>query len=204
MTTTQSTTAIYARVSTTDQNPETQLRELRAFTKSRKLSPVLEFVDTISGATKNRPQLDELMDEARKGKIKQVIVWKFDRFARSLAHLVNTLEEFHSLGIEFVSYTESIDTRTPTGKLFFGMVANFAEFERNVIQERIKAGIARARAEGKHLGRPQEIAKETKAQVFKLHKKGLSQRAIAKQLNLPAGTVSVYISRSKKQKPVKK
>jgi DNA invertase Pin-like site-specific DNA recombinase len=156
--------AIYARVSTRDQEPKTQLRELGSYAKRRQLRVVYELVDRESGANEKRPQLDKLMDLARKRKVDVVLAWKFDRFARSTKHLVTALEEFRELGIDFISYTENVDTSTPAGKALFTMVSAFAEFERDLIGERVKAGLDRARAEGIALGRPR-IDRNARTQI---------------------------------------
>src|SRR3989441_1266944 len=148
--------AIYARVSTTNgQDPELQLRELREYCQRRGWEIAGEYVDVgISGAKERRPELDRLMAEARKRRLDAVVVYRYDRFARSLRQLVNSLEEFRSLGIDFVSLHEGVDTSTPNGRLVFGIFASIAEFERELIRDRVRSGIASARAKGKHLGRP--------------------------------------------------
>lgn len=153
--------AIYARVSTNQidsltgrmrQNPETQLQPLRAYAAQRGWMIFHEYVDRISSA-KVRPQLNQMMDDARKRKFKAVLVWKFDRFARSSKHLILSLEEFNSLGIDFVSYSENIDTSSPIGKAMFAVIAALAELERNLIIERVTAGVSRVRARGGDWGR---------------------------------------------------
>jgi len=186
--------AIYARVSTRDQEPKTQLKELRAYARRRRLKVIVELVDTESGAARSRPQLDKLMDLARKREVDVVLVWKFDRFARSTKHLVDALEEFHGLGVDFISYTESIDTTTPAGKALFTMVSAFAEFERSLIGERVKAGLDRAKAEGIQLGRP-SIDSGTVAEIRK-RRRSASVRQVARDMALPASTVAKY-SRTK-------
>ena len=148
-------TAIYARVSTKDQNCELQLRDLRTFCAARSFTLVREFVDVgESGAKDSRPQLNELMAEARKRKLDAVVVWRFDSFARSTKHLLLALEEFRSLGVQFISYQENIDTSTPLGQALFTIVAAVAQLERDLIRERVTAGIRVARQNGKRLGRP--------------------------------------------------
>lgn len=148
-------TALYARVSTSDkgQDPEVQLRELREYCERRGWIIVGEYVDTCTGAKDRRPALDRLMQDAKRRKIDAVLVWKLDRFGRSLRHLLNSLAEFDALGISFASYTNAIDTTTPAGKLMFSMLGAFAEFERDLIHERVRAGIAHRRAKGLHVGR---------------------------------------------------
>src|SRR5258708_1216896 len=146
--------ALYARVSTADQNCEVQLQDLRRFAGQR-FSPYQEYIHVGgSGAPGHRPQLDILMKDAHKRRFDVVLVWKFDRFARSLKHLIASLDEFSALGIDFVSYTEGVDTTTPAGQLLFHIVGAVAQFERDLIAERVRAGLAHARAMGKHIGRP--------------------------------------------------
>jgi len=150
--------ALYARVSTKqDQDPEVQLGELRTYCEHRGWPVVAEFVDKgVSGAKDRRPALDDLMRSARRGRLDAVVVWKFDRFARSVRHLVTALAEFQSLAVDFVSITEAIDTSTPLGRAMFAIVGAIAEFERELIRERVRAGVAKARASGKRLGRPRK------------------------------------------------
>src|SRR5579872_6928389 len=152
--------AIYARVSTSHhgQDPSVQTRELREYCERRGLVIVGEYVDTgISGAKERRPQLDRIMTDCRQRRFDAVLVYRYDRFARSLRHLVNALEEFRALGIEFISLHEGVDTSTPNGRLIFGIFASIAEFERELIRDRVKSGIAAARSKGKKLGRPHAI-----------------------------------------------
>jgi DNA invertase Pin-like site-specific DNA recombinase len=182
---------IYARVSTRAQQPRTQLRELKAYAKRRGFAVEHELIDIESGAKPDRPKLAELMDLARKRKVDVVLVWKFDRFARSTKQLITALEEFRELGIDFISYTENIDTSTPAGKVLFTVISAFAEFERDLIRERVRAGLDRARAEGTRLGRPaldDNIIKE----IRRLRKKGRTVRAIARETGLSLGVVSKY------------
>jgi DNA invertase Pin-like site-specific DNA recombinase len=146
---------LYARVSTKDQDPELQLDELRRVADQRGWTVVEAYVDHgVSGAKAKRPALDQLMDDARAGKLDVVAVWKFDRFARSTQHLLQALEEFRACGVDFISVRESIDTSTPMGKMVFTLIAAVAEMERAMIRERVQAGVDRARAAGKHCGRP--------------------------------------------------
>jgi DNA invertase Pin-like site-specific DNA recombinase len=133
--------ALYARVSTVDQNCELQLRELRDYCHRREWAIAGEFIDHgVSGAKDSRPELNKLMRSARPREFDVVIVWRFDRFARSVKHLVLALEEFQSLGIGFVSYSEALDTSTPIGKAMFTIIGAMAELERNVIRERVEPG----------------------------------------------------------------
>ncbi len=192
--------AIYARVSTTDQQPRTQLRELRAYAKRRGLRVIDEFVDRESGAKFSRPRLNELMELARKRQLDVVLVWKFDRFARSSQQLINALEEFRGLDVDFISYTENIDTTTPTGKAFFTVISAFAEFERSLIRERVVAGLNRARADGVTLGRP-TIDHDQLRVIRKLRREGLSLRAIASATGLSRSVVSKYTTPARRRRP---
>ena len=179
--------ALYARVSTLDQNCEVQLQDLRRYAGQR-FAQYREYIDVgVSGAQRHRPQLDALMKDAHKRLFDVVLVWKFDRFARSLKHLIESLDEFGSLGIDFVSYTEGVDTTTPTGQLLFHIVGAVAQFERDLIAERVRAGMAHARAMGKRIGRPRaEIDVQS---VATLRSQGKSWRGIARVLNAPASRV---------------
>lgn len=152
--------ALYARVSTTNghQDPETQLYALREFVKNRGWEVVDEYVDKgVSGSKDSRPALNKLMADAHQRKFDVVAVWKLDRFGRSLRHLVNSLAEFEALGIAFVSQTDSLDMTTPGGRLMFNVIASMAQFERELIQERVRAGMRRAKAKGSKIGRPKAV-----------------------------------------------
>lgn len=188
----QNRAAIYARVSTQDQNPDTQLRELRTYAKARGLQIVHEFVDKESGAKEDRPELDKLWKAVKAREIDAVLVWKFDRFARSTKQLVDALAEFQHLGVDFISQTEQIDTSSPAGRVVFTVISAFAEFERDIISERIRSGLARARAQGKRLGQKPRSDVEKK-EILTLREKGLSYNEIAKQTGIPRGTVSRYV-----------
>src|SRR5918998_759570 len=147
---------IYARVSTTDrgQDPETQLRQLREYAERRGFAVTAEYVDRASGTKNDRAEYRAMLEAARRRQFEVLLVWRYDRFARSMRELVNALAEFESLGIDFISYNEGADTTTPQGKLLFGIMASLAEFERSLIAERVKAGMQRAKAQGKQMGRP--------------------------------------------------
>jgi DNA invertase Pin-like site-specific DNA recombinase len=147
---------IYARVSTnTGQSPEMQTTELKEYCRNRGWRLTEEYVDRgISGAKDSRPGLNQLISDAHRRRFDVVVVWKFDRFARSVSHLLRALETFRSLGIEFVSLSEQVDTSTPTGKMVFTVLGAVAELERSLIAERVRAGLRNARANGKKLGRP--------------------------------------------------
>jgi len=172
--------AIYARVSTLwGQSPQMQLDVLREYAARRGLAVVAEFVDQgVSGARDQRPELDRLMVGARRRAFDLVLVYRFDRFARSVRHLVTALDEFQALGIEFVSYGESVDTSTPMGRAMFSIVAALAELERDIIVERSVEGQRRARARGKHIGRPRRQVDA--ARILRLRTEGRSLRAIAR------------------------
>ena len=147
--------AVYARVSTSDQSTESQLLDLRRYVRERGWDIFKEYVDEgISGTKDSRPALNELMDDARKRRFDVVLVWRFDRFARSTKHLILALEEFKNLGVDFVSFQENIDTSSPLGSAIFTIISAVAQLERDIIAERVKAGLRRARENGKKLGRP--------------------------------------------------
>jgi len=147
--------ALYVRVSSGEQNTGAQERALREYVQRRGWKLQQIYLDQcVSGASSNRPALNELLKACRRGSVDVVVVWKFDRFARSLKQLMSGLETCQALGIDFVSVTESIDTSLPSGELVFQMIGAVAQFERSLIGERVKAGLANARANGKSLGRP--------------------------------------------------
>lgn len=182
--------ALYSRVSTTNhgQDPEVQLRELREFCQRRGWDVSREYVDAgISGAKERRPELHRLMTDARKRRFDAVVVYRYDRFARSLRHLVNALDEFSALGIDFVSIHEGVDTSTPNGRLVFGIFASIAEFERELIRQRVKSGLAAAKARGRRLGRP--CVRIDAKQAKELRAAGLSYPAIAAKLGTSFGTI---------------
>lgn len=181
--------ALYARVSTTSgQHPEMQLAELRAYCERRGWSVSAEYVDVgISGARERRPQLDRLLAACRKRRVDAVVVYRYDRFARSLRQLVNALEEFRSLGIDFISLHEGVDTSTPNGRLIFGIFATIAEFERELIRDRVRSGLAAARAKGKRLGRPR--ADLDVSRIAALRASGASWRAVARAMGVDVATV---------------
>lgn len=177
--------AIYARVSTTDkgQDVDLQLRDLRSHVEARGWQTFKEYVDNgISGLKDKRPSLDMMMNNARKRKFDLVLVWRFDRFARSTKHLVNVLDEFNHLGIDFISYMENIDTSSPMGKAMFTITSAIAELELSILKERVKAGLVNARAKGKTLGRPS--AKVDTEELLQLRGRGLSIREIGARLQV--------------------
>lgn len=180
--------AIYARVSTNNgQNPEMQLRELRDYCQRRNWEIAGEHVDAgVSGAKEHRPALDRLLVECRKRRVDAVVVYRYDRFARSLRQLVNALEEFRALGIDFVSLHEGVDTSTPNGRLVFGIFASIAEFERELIRDRVRSGLACAKARGKRLGRPRVAV--DRVRIASLRAQGQSWATICKELRVSKGT----------------
>jgi DNA invertase Pin-like site-specific DNA recombinase len=180
--------AMYARVSTINgQDPEMQLRELREYAEKRKWTVFREYVDVgVSGAKERRLELDKLLADAHRRKFDAVIVWKFDRFARSVSHLLRALETFRAQGIEFVSLSEQVDTSTPTGKMIFTVLGAVAELERSLIVERVRAGLRNARSKGKRLGRPRKIGNSD--QIKLLRAKGASWRAVGIALGVSPST----------------
>ncbi len=190
--------AIYARVSTGEQSPEAQLRELRAYAALRGFVVTREYIDQASGDVRRRrraPEFEALMHDARRRRFDCVLVWKYGRFARTLGALIGALQEFRDLGVDFISHTQAIDTTTPMGRLFFHVIGSFAEFERDVIVERVKAGLANARAKGRRLGRP---VKDPGAagRVAAMRETGMSLRAIAAAEGLSASGVRKMLMRT--------
>jgi DNA invertase Pin-like site-specific DNA recombinase len=182
--------AIYARVSTTGlgQSPEMQVRELREYCERRGWQIAGEYVDAgISGAKDSRPELNKMMADAHRRRFDAVVVWKFDRFARSVSHLLRALETFNALGIGFVSLSEQIDTSTPTGKMVFTVLGAVAELERSLIAERVRAGLRNARAKGTRLGRPRVIVDASS--VARLRAEGRTVREIADALGVSRSLV---------------
>src|ERR1700677_3042483 len=181
--------AIYARISTINhgQDVSMQTRELRQFAEARSWQIAGEYIDAgVSGAKDSRPELNRLMADAHKRRFDTVIVWRFDRFARSVSHLLRALENFKALGIEFVSLSEQVDTSTPTGKMVFTVLGAVAELERSLIAERVRAGLRNARAKGKRLGRPRVIVDA--ARVAALRAQGRSWREITTEMAISKGS----------------
>jgi len=189
--------AIYTRVSTNDQSVEMQTQDLRRYCDQRGFEVFKEYCDQgISGTKDKRPALDELMSDAKKKKFDVVLVWRFDRFARSTKHLITALEEFRHLGIEFISYQENVDTASPLGKAMFTIVSAIAELERNILLERVKAGLRRAKENGKILGRPRRVDINV-AELRRLRdKEKLSFRQIAKRVKASSATVYKTLQKS--------
>lgn len=181
--------AIYARVSTTNhgQDVSMQTRELRQFAEARGWTVAGEYIDEgVSGAKDSRPELNRLMADAHKRCFDVVCVWRFDRFARSVSHLLRALETFKALGIDFVSYSEQMDTSTPAGKMVFIVLGAVAELERSLIAERVRAGLRNARSKGKKLGRPRVAVNA--ARIASLRASGASWQTITRELGVSAGT----------------
>ncbi len=186
---------IYARVSTLDrgQDPENQLSVLREHADRRGFDVVGEFVDRASGTNEERAEYQKLLGVARRRELDAVLVWRYDRFARSLSALVNALAEFNSLGVDFLSYQEQIDTTSPQGKLFFGIVSSMAEFESSLISERVRLGMERARKDGRRISRP-PISKAKQDEIVRLHQAGNSLRQIGLLVGVNHTTVAKYVN----------
>src|SRR5450755_1013048 len=182
--------AIYARVSTLNHGQDVglQTRELRQFAEARGWSIAGEYIDAgVSGTKDSRPELNRLMSDAHKRRFDVVCVWRFDRFARSVSHLLRALEAFKALGIEFVSFSEQMDTSTPAGKMVFTVLGAVAELERSLIVERVRAGLRNAKAKGRYLGRPRVVVDAVS--IAALRSQGLSWARIGEKLGLGEGTV---------------
>src|SRR6478736_9413371 len=170
--------ALYLRVSTVDQHPETQLLDLRQMAAQRGYEIVAEFTDKISGTKAKRPGLDQMMADARRGRFDAVLVWASDRIARSVKHFLDVLDELNRIGVEYVSFREQIDTGGPLGRAIIVIIGAIAELERSLIVERVRAGMRRAKLEGRSIGRrPLELDRQG---IQRDRKQGQSQRKIAK------------------------
>jgi DNA invertase Pin-like site-specific DNA recombinase len=185
---------IYARVSTLiGQRPEMQVTELREYASRRGWEIFSEYVDSgISGSKESRPELNRLMSDAHQRKIDAVLVWKIDRFGRSLKHLVNSLAELSAYGVAFISLRDNLDLSTPSGRLMFQIIGAMAEFERSLIQERVRAGLRNAKLKGKVLGRPRRIVSSD--EMTRLREQGASFREIARAVGASAGTVRTRLN----------
>ena len=181
--------ALYLRVSSFDQNPQTQVHDLRSLATQRNLEIVKEYVDHgISGTRTRRPGLDELMQDARHGRFDIVLVWACDRLARSVKHFLDVLDELNHLNIEFLSFREQIDTGGPLGRAIVIIVGAIAELERSLIIERVRAGMRRAKLEGRHVGRiPLDL---DRASILRHRAHGQSLSQIAKTFQISRATVS--------------
>jgi DNA invertase Pin-like site-specific DNA recombinase len=189
----QKKVAIYTRVSTDEQKTDLQLMDLKEYVRKRGYTIYNIYEDIISGAAKERQALDQLMDDAKKRKFDIVLVWKFDRFARSLKMLVDGLALFQELGIDFISYKENIDTTTSMGKLIFNINSAYAEFERDIIRDRVKAGVKAKREKTNGVWGRKEVASNIKTQIRDLIIQGVSIRKAAKTLHIAKGTVQKYM-----------
>ena len=188
---------LYARVSTHDQQTlPMQLAAMRDYAKKRKWTVTVEIKDIGSGAIR-RQKRENLIDAARRREIDLVIVWRLDRWGRSLVDLVSTFQELNALNVGFVSLSEALDLTTPSGRALAGMLAVFAEFERDILRDRVKAGIDQARKEGKPHGRPKTVANLVK-EMQRLRKGGLSNRAIAKHLAVGRTSVIRLLPRKRR------
>ena len=179
--------ALYLRVSTLDQHPETQLYDVRQLAQQRGFQIEHEYTDKISGTRARRPGLDQLLADARRGKFDVVMVWAFDRMARSVKHLLEVLDELNHLNIEFISFRENIDTGGALGRAVVVIIGAIAELERNLIIERVRAGLRRARLEGRHIGR-QPLTLDEPA-ILNARASGHSLRQIAKTHRISTATV---------------
>lgn len=187
-------TAIYARISTdeTRQNPETQLRQLREYAVHRGFHIVGEYIDSASGKHAERTSYQKLIETVRKRQVDVVLVFHYDRLARSTVELITRVEEFHRLGVDFISYQQHVDTTTDIGKLYFTIMAGLAEYESAQIGRRVKAGMERAKAQGKRVSRP-PLAARTRQQIKNLRQQGVSIRKIAKHVGVSKATVQKYM-----------
>lgn len=193
--------ALYARVSTLNgQHPEMQLAEQREHASLRGWEIAGEYVDEgVSGSKESRPELNRLMADARQRQFDVVLVWKIDRFGRSLKHLVNALADLDAYGVAFASLKDNLDLSTPSGRLMFGIIAAMAEFERSLIQERVKAGLSHARRSGKTLGRPRRIVDA--ARIARMRAEGHSLRTIAGKLGIGYGTARKALGSAERKTP---
>lgn len=180
-------TGIYVRVSTLEQSTELQRKELEAFVRARGWNLAYVYEDKQTGTTNNRTALKCLLDDARSRKIDIVVVWKLDRFFRSLKDLVVTLQELNDLGVAFISLKDQIDLTTASGRLLTQMIGAFAEFEAALIRERVISGLQNAKRKGKRLGRPRTVVETNK--ITEMASQGLSQRQIADSLGVGKGSV---------------
>jgi len=181
--------AIYCRVSTTaGQSVEMQLRDLRQLAIQRGFEIAAEFCDEgVSGSADSRPQLDKMLAEAQRGRFQAILIWRLDRLGRSLQHLVRLFENFRAWNVALISFGEGLDFTTAMGKLFYQLSGAFAEFERDCIRERVKAGLRNARAKGRKLGRPRVFVDAGKIAILRMQ--GLSWAAVAVKLGVGEGTV---------------
>jgi DNA invertase Pin-like site-specific DNA recombinase len=192
---------LYARVSTLHgQHPEMQLSELREYASRRGWKVVGEYTDEgTSGSKESRPELNRLMADVHSRKFEVILVWKIDRFGRSLRHLVNALADLDSYGVAFVSLRDNLDLSTPSGRLMFQVIGAMSEFERALIQERVRAGLKNAVAHGKRLGRPRTLVDA--ARIVALRSAGASWRQVSEQMGIGVGTAVRALQRPSKNLP---
>jgi DNA invertase Pin-like site-specific DNA recombinase len=190
--------ALYCRVSTVDQHPETQLNELRQFAANRGFKVVDEYTEHgYSGARARRPELDRMMDDAQRHKFDVVLVWACDRLARSTKHLLQTIDELNGMGIQFLSQREAIDTEGPLGRAIIVIVSAMAELERCIIVERVKAGMRRARLEGRQIGRAR--LNVNREQIVRNRRSGMSLTQVAKKHGVSRASVCRLVKDSGKK-----
>jgi DNA invertase Pin-like site-specific DNA recombinase len=193
--------ALYTRVSTLDQSVEMQTSDLKRYCDQRGLEVYKGYCDQgVSGTKDKRPALDELRADAKERKFDAVLVWRFDRFARSTKHLITALEEFRHLGIEFISYQENMDTSSPLGKAMFTIVSAIAELERNILLERVRAGLRRARENGAILGRPKKLNLNVEEIKKMRNKERLSFRQIGKKVGASPALIYKILQKSESTK----
>lgn len=194
----QKRVAIYARLSPLDkgQDPETQLVALRAYAERRGFVTVGEYIEYAAGSQEDRPQYRALLAAAKKRQTDVVLVWRYDRFARSTQALVNALKGLQNLGVDFISYQEKIDTTTPQGELIFTVMASIAQFERALISKRVNAGMARAKAQGKRISRS-PIPNSLQARIAELHAQGGPSHQISTRLSISYDTAWNDVQRCK-------
>ena len=187
--------ALYLRVSTVDQHPESQIHDLRQLAQQRGYQIVREYTDRITGTRAKRPGLDEMLRDARRGQFDVVLVWASDRLARSVRHFLELLDEFNRLGIEFVSFREQLDTGGPLGRAVVVIIGAIAELEHNLIVERVRAGMRRARLEGRHIGRKPLVIDRSAVLRERAHGRSLSQ--IAASFRVSRASVSRILKQAK-------
>jgi DNA invertase Pin-like site-specific DNA recombinase len=187
--------ALYLRVSTLDQHPETQLYDLQTLARQRGLEIVKEYRDYLSGAKQRRPGLDEMLRDARRGQFDVVLVWACDRLARSVRHFLEVLDELNRINVEFISFREQLDTAGPLGRAVVVIISVVAELERNLIIERVRAGMRRAKLEGQHIGRKPLVIDREALLRERAHGRSLSQ--LASSFRISRATVSRELKKAK-------
>ncbi len=192
--------ALYMRVSTVDQHPETQLHDLRAMAQQRGYEIVEEYTDRVSGAKAKRPGLDQMLRDARRNRFQVVLVWASDRIARSVKHFLDVLDELNRLNVEFISFREQIDTGGPLGRAVVVIIGAIAELERSLIVERVRAGMRRAKLEGRHIGRkPLELDRPA---ILKDRARGQSLAQLAKGHRVSRATIHRILKESKQSQEI--